>query len=136
MSGSAADMGTSSKALETESSLVMLKMNSSPVGLDNKYKSIESFRRYAWIEGLYVVSRLFLNVIIYVVAMLRLPEFSGFEGKVFPGQPPPSWAKEDGPAQKFPLRMEADWIQKKSWTTSTKASKNTLGEKCWVSGLI
>ena len=29
-------------------------------------------------------------MIIYVVAKLRLPEFSGFEAKIFPGQPPPS----------------------------------------------
>ena len=48
----------------------------------------------------FIVSRLFLNVIVYFVANLRLPEFSGLEGKVFPGQPPPS------PMIPLPRRME------------------------------
>ena len=48
----------------------------------------------------FIVSRLFLNVIVYFVAKLRLPEFSGLEGKVFPGQPPPS------PLIPVPRRME------------------------------
>ena len=64
-----------------------------------------------------LVSRLFLNVIIYVVAKLRLPEFNGFEGKVFPGQPPPS------PFIPIPRRMDlpptfsSEWKQIRSKRT-------------------
>ena len=54
-----------------------------------KFRSVQILMYNPFSNWRYSFSRLFLNVIIYVVAKLRLPEFSGFEGKIFPGQPTP-----------------------------------------------
>ena len=61
---------------------------------------------------------MFLNVIVLVSAMRRLPEFSGFRAQTFPGQPSP-------PTPKIaPRRME--WGEKAQKDTRKLKSRTLM----------
>ena len=49
------------------------------------------------------------NIIIYWTASSRLPEFEGFRGKTFPGQPQPRPPILEPKRSRLPLSFASEW---------------------------
>ena len=78
--------------------------------------------------------RLFLNVIVLVSAMRRLPEFSGFRAQTFPGQPAPPTPRIAPRRMEWAEKAQKDSRKSRSGTLMVVSTSHGLsgGEICGV----
>ena len=70
----------------------------------------KDFNELSYMSFIYKGSRLLFNIIIYLQAYKRLPEFSGLMGNVYPGQLKPRFSIPE-PRIKSPVSLEWKQIQ-------------------------
>ena len=69
---------------------------------------------------------MFLNVIVLVSAMRRLPEFSGFRAQTFPGQPSPPTPKIAPRRMEWREKAQKDRRKSRSGTLITISTSHGL----------